>query len=87
MGLSPIAINTGPTIGTTTNVISMKSSTNPSRNMTSMTRTIAVNNTAPAGHSENPRSFRHHRNPRNTRLNNEAPIRIMKTIAVMRVVR
>ncbi|MCY1549215.1 hypothetical protein D9M68_853730 [compost metagenome] len=80
-----MASNTGPTIGTTTKVISIKSRMKPSRKITSITRKNAPS-TPPGNWAKTSSINTSPPKPRNTRENSEAPIRIMKTMALISVV-
>ena len=84
IGSTPIARSTGPTIGTTTNVISMKSNIKPNRKITTITTTSAVV-TPPGIASKKPCICSSPPNPRNTREKIEAPIKIKKHSLVDRV--
>ena len=80
-----MARRTGPTIGTTTKVISIKSRIKPSKKITSMTMKVAP--TSPPGICSNSLCINASPPyPRNTSENTDAPIRIKNTIAVVRVV-
>ncbi|MDT4874504.1 hypothetical protein FQZ97_1098090 [compost metagenome] len=80
-----MASNTGPTIGTTTKVISMKSRIKPSRKTTSITRKKAPS-TPPGSWAKMSSIKTSPPKPRNTRENSEAPIRIRNTMALISVV-
>ncbi|MCY1397708.1 hypothetical protein D9M71_127210 [compost metagenome] len=80
-----MASSTGPTIGTTTKVISMKSRMKPSRKITSITTQNAPS--TPPGSWANMSSISTSPpKPRNTRENSEAPIRIRNTMALISAV-
>ena len=79
MGLSPKAIRIGPTIGTTTKMISRKSRKNPMTKISAMTMSMAPNTPPGMVLSTSETIFSPPR-PRNVKLNTEAPSRITKTM-------
>ena len=82
IGSAPIAINTGPTIGTMTKLISMKSRIKPNRKIKTITKTIEPKR--PPGIELNICSMSSSPpKPLKTRENTEAPIKMIKTIEVM----
>ena len=84
-GSSPIASKIGPTMGTTTKVISIKSRIKPSRKITTMTTSVAP--TTPPGMRVNRSSINSSPpKPRKIRENIAEPIRIMNTMVVTSVV-
>ena len=82
IGSAPIAINTGPTIGTMTKLISMKSRIKPNKKIKTITKTIEPKR--PPGIELNICSMSSSPpKPLKTREKTEAPIKIIKTIEVM----
>ncbi len=85
MGSTPIASSTGATIGTTTKIISIKSRIKPSTNITNITSSTAVK-TPPGNWLKKPCTNSSPPKPRNTNENNDAPMRIIKIIALILMV-
>src|SRR3546814_1291878 len=80
MGSSPIVSSTGPTMGTTTKMISMKSRKKPMKNIRAMTTNMAPK--APPGISASTAStISSPPRPRNTSEKTDAPSRMTKTMA------
>ena len=85
IGSTPNISNAGPTIGTTTRVIWIKSKINPNKNISIITTRTAPN--APPGNSVNIPVIRSSPpNPLKTRENTEEPKSIINTMAVISVV-